>query len=598
MFDPHVPPRRSPAADGCCGVRLLRCSPFFFLAVLLSLSSPVHAQDDPLSDVPQVTRTIAIQDARIVQAPGRVIERGTVVMHNGLISAVGADAAIPYDAEIIRGDSLTVYAGFIDGLSHAALRKDQASERPGGVNTADPPQDYAGIQPDRRARDFLNPAHESIAALRRVGFTAAHVVPEGRMLPGSGSIILLGGDEPADMVLRPDVSQFLQFTGAPGVYPATTIGIMAKLRQLYREADRRRRIELLHAENPVGMERPSFDPVHQALYSVLSRERPLFVLADGADSALDVHRALSLADELGISIALAGLSQGFEVVEKLKDAGIPLFVTLGLPEGEEEEEEEGDTTAVADTVRVVTPSATFLVSDHRTRSYQDIESEKENLEARRAMSRERYVANAALLHEAGLRFGVSTLGAEVKDIRKNIHEMVAAGLPEDAALAALTIDGARLLGVDRSLGSVENGKIANLVVTKGSYFDEKGEIRFVFVEGRKFEEEEKEEREKLGVVAGTWDLEIDSPDGPVEAVIELSVSGNEIEGRVTSSQLMRPADISDAALKGALLTFTINTSEYGAVKASFTVSGSTLAGTVDVPGTGILDTTGTKVPKN
>lgn len=571
-------------------------------------SQIARAQSDPLKDVPQVTQTFAIQHARIVQAPGRVIERGTVLMHEGLITAVGSDVDIPYDAEIIQGDSLIVYAGFIDGLSHVGQSTRDTPDRPDGVNTADPPQDYAGIQPDRRARDLLKPDHESIAALRKLGFTAAHVVPQGRMLPGSGSIILLNGDEPSDMVLRPDVSQFMQFSGAPGVYPATSIGVMAKLRQLYRESNRRKRIELLYAENPDGMSRPSYDPIHQALYPVVSREQPLFVLTDGEDSALEVHRALALAEELGFSIALAGLAQGFEVVEALKEARVPLFVTLGLPEEEGEGEgigeEEVDSSAVADTVKAVTPEdpASFFVSDLRTESFEDVEAERKNLEARRSVYRERYVANAATLHDAGLLFGVSTIGAETKDIRKNICEIIEAGLSEDAALAALTIDGARLLGLERSLGTVEAGKIANLVVTEGRYFGD-GTVRYVFVEGRKFEGEEEEGEEEEGesallAVAGTWNLEIDSPDGPVEAVIELSVSDDEIEGRVTSSQLMRPADISDASFDDGLLTLTINTTEYGDVKASFTVTGDALSGTIDVPGTGILEVTGKKVPKN
>lgn len=555
-----------------------------------------------MKDVPDVTRTIAIHSARIVQAPGRVIERGTVVMHAGLITEVGSEVEIPYDAEIIADDSLVVYAGFIDGLSHVGLPSTEQPERPRGVNTADPPNDYAGIQAHRRARELLEPKDESIDALRNVGFTAAHVVPRGRMLPGSGSVILLGGDDRSEMVLRPDISQFMQFTGGPGVYPATSIGVMAKLRQLLRESVRRQRIEILYAENPAGMERPTYDPVHQALYRVATGEEPLFVFTDGEDSALEVHRALSLAEELGFSAALAGLAQGFEVVEALTQARVPLFVTLGLPK---DPGPDSDTTAAAaDTVKAVTPDdpATFFVSDLRTRSLEDIEAEYENLEARRAISRAQYVANAATLNAAGLRFGVSTLGADAKDLRKNVREMVAAGLPEDAALAALTVDGARLLGLDRTLGTVESGKLANLVVTNGSWFDENAEVRYVFVEGRKYEGEKKEEEEEeeegvgLGGLGGTWHLEIDSPDGPVRAEIKLSVSGDVIEGRVTSSELMSPADITNAVFDDGRLTFTIVTPEYGSVQADFTVTADSLTGTIDVPGTGILNVTGFKVP--
>ncbi|MEX0747491.1 MAG: amidohydrolase, partial [Rhodothermales bacterium] len=219
------------------------------LAAILFACAPLcaAAQDEAL---PVVTRTTAITNARIVQAPGRVIERGTVVMRNGLIVAVGSDVQIPYDAEIVKGDSLIVYAGFVDGLSHAGVSGTASVERPPRLNAADPPADYAGLQPQRSARELLNPSDTLASQLRKLGFTTAHVVPRGRMLPGGGSIILLAGDAPEEMVLRPDVSQFMQFESGTGVYPNTQMGIMAQLRQLLREAKRRERIQTLYAENP------------------------------------------------------------------------------------------------------------------------------------------------------------------------------------------------------------------------------------------------------------------------------------------------------------------------------------------------------------
>ena len=482
--------------------RLVVSGVFLTTALLPTQSSAQEAREE----IPVVTKTTAIRNAHIIQAPGRAIERGTVVIHNGLITAVGRTVDIPYDAEIIEGDSLIVYAGFVDGLSHVGIPQSEEPSRERDVNPADPPDDLAGIQPERSARMLLDPEEQSVEELREIGFTTAHVVPRGRMLPGAGSIILLHGDERREMVLRPDVSLFFQFQGAPGVYPATSIGVMSAMRQLVREAERRQAIETLYAENSTGIERPAYDPVHEAFYPVIRRERPIFALADGDDSALEVHRALQLRDELGFSLALAGLSQGFEVIEKLE--GLPLFLTLALPD--EPDEEERDTTGAAeetppdDTTRAMTPEdpASFFVSDLRTHSYRDVEAERRNLEARRDLERLHYVGTAADFHEAGLRFGVTTLGADPDDIRTNLREMIDAGLPEDAALAALTIDGARLLGMERSIGTIEEGKLGNLVITKGSYFEPDYPLRFVFVEGKKYEidtddddEEEEEDTE-------------------------------------------------------------------------------------------------------
>lgn len=431
-----------------------------------------------------------------MQEPGRVLERGTVVMRNGLFTDVGSNIDIPYDADVIEGDSLVVYPGFIDGLSHAGIPETEEPERGRDVNPADPPHGLAGIQPDRSARTLLDPEDHSIEALRRLGFTLSHSVPRGRLLPGSGSILVLAGDEPSEMVLHPDMSLFFTFESGTGVYPHTPMGVMAALRQLVNEARRGQQIEELYAENPAGLERPTFDPVRQALYPVIRGERPIFALTNGTNSALEVHRAIQLGDELDIPIVLAGLTQGFEVIEHLDD--IPLFLTLDLPK-EPDEDEAADTTLTEaeeeadmpppDTVRAMTPEdpASFFVSDLRTHSYEDVEDERRSLKARQALERDRYVATAAELHEAGLRFGMTTLGADPEDIRSNLREMIGAGLPEEGALSALTIDAARLLDLERVAGTIEPGKLANLVVTRGSYFDPDAPVRYVFIEGRKFE---------------------------------------------------------------------------------------------------------------
>lgn len=562
------------------------------------LLTPPTAFAQASDDVPVVTRTTAIRNARIVAAPGRVIERGTVVIHDGLITAVGSEVDLPYDAAIVEGDSLTVYAGFVDGLSHAGIPQKEENEpsREGRINPADPPNELAGIQPDRHARALLDPEDDSIEQLRNLGFTVAHVVPRGRMLPGTGSIVLLAGDDAHEMVLQPDVSMYFQFEGAPGVYPATAIGVISKLRQLMREAERRRRIETLYADDPAGLDRPTYDPVHEAFYPVLEEEKPLFVLADGDDSALEVHRALALRDELGFTLALAGLSQGFDVADDLEGSDTPLFLTLNLPK--EPDEDDADTTAT-DTTKAVTPEgeATFFVSDLRTHSYEDVEAERDNLEARQALWRERYISTAADLHEAGLSFGVTTLAAEAKDIRKNLRKMIDAGLPEDAALAALTVDGARLLGIDRSVGTVEEGKLANLVVTKGSYFDPDSPVRYVFVDGQKYDmddESKAADPDELAAIEGTWTLEVRTPDGPIPATLELEAEGGELTGTVSASVLPTPSTIEDVEIDGDRLTFTFRTSQYGRVSADLTVSGSSLSGTVEVPGEGAFDVDGTK----
>ncbi len=553
---------------------------------------PVRAQD--LEELPIVTRTFAVEDVRIVQAPGQVIEQGTVVLHDGLITAVGRDVEIPYDARRIDGDSLVVYAGFIDGLSHAGVETPKRPEetcddveRPG-----DPPPACAGIQPDRQASDLLDPDGDTIEALREIGFTTAHVVPEGGMLPGTGAIISLAGREPSDMILEAGVSLFAQFEGASGVYPATDMGVIAKLEELYRQAQQRRRLEAAYRENPVGLPRLAYDAIHAAFYPVLRGERPLFFYAEGA---LDLHRALSLQEALGFPLALGGLRQAFDALEALEateDAA--LFLTLDLPEAPDDAAESPVDSLGSEPAKALTPEKPggFFVSDLRTISYKDLDEEKENLEARQALVRRQYYRTAGLLHEAGLRFGFMTLDAKPEDIRKNLRTMIEHGLPEEAALAAPTTDAAALLGLSERLGTVEEGKIANLVVTTGPYFEEESEVRYVFVDGRPFEYEAEKDSSKGDVdPAGTWRYTVAAPQGEIEGRLTIEGEPGALTGTITSD-MTGTIPIEDIRLEDDELTFSFETEKVGRVSATLTVTGDEFEGMLAISSLGEIPVTG------
>ena len=117
------------------------------------------------------------------------------------------------------------------------------------MDPGDPPFDRAGIQPDRSVRSFLTPDESDLGSLRKAGFTAGHVVPEGQMLPGASAHIFYGGETANDMVLETGPSLFAQIKTAPGyVYPATDMAVIATMRQIYREAARRQNLEEAYQE--------------------------------------------------------------------------------------------------------------------------------------------------------------------------------------------------------------------------------------------------------------------------------------------------------------------------------------------------------------
>lgn len=546
--------------------------------VLLVLSPRVLAQED-LSP-PTVTTTYALDDVRVVQAPGQVIESATVVVEDGLIEAVGTNVEIPYDARRIEGDSLVVYAGFIDGFSHAGIEQPESDDEDDVEDPGSPPPDQAGIQPDRSARSLLSPDESTLEDLRKVGFTAGHVTPEGQMLPGTGAYVLFGGASPDEMILEADPTLSAQIEGSSNyVYPATNMAVIAKMRQLFREADRRQELEAAYSETESGQRRPPRDPIHSAFFPVLDGEMPL---AFYADDVLSIHRVLNLQAELDFPLLLAGLGESFRTLDELQSTDAPLFLTLDLPDAADRAAD-NDTT-VADT----TDQPERHYDPHlQTRSFQDVQTEETNLRLRHAMEREKYRAAAAEVHEAGLTFGFSTRNADPGDVRENLRTMIDHGLPEEVALASLTTHPASLLGLSNQLGSVEEGKIANLVVTDGPYFDEDVEVQHVFVDGElhdySSDAEEGEITGDVSAVVGTWSYTLESPQGDRTGTLTIEGDESGLVGSISSSE-GDEQEIESISFDGTTLSFSIPTSRGPTLSVSVTVEENAFEGTVSTPG--------------
>jgi hypothetical protein len=434
---------------------------------LMCVSTLGFAQDE--RKLGPVTRSYAITQATIIQAPGRKIEKGTVLIKDGLITAVGQNLTIPVDAIQVKGDSLYVYAGFIDGLSRVAVsrpKEDLSKEK--AKDPGNPAPERAGITPQNDVRNFLNPADKSVEELRGLGFTTAHVVPYGGMLSGSGSVIFLGGSSADEMVVVSKSSLYSELTPAERVYPNTVIGVMAKWRELYRQASLTKSYESTYASNRTGIDRPAADRVLEAFYPVIDKRMPVLFRAD---KALDLQRVLTLQKDLGFSLVAVNLKEGWDAIPKIKLSGAKVFLSLELPE--EKKEEKKDEKSAAES-----PFTDSL--------------ERKALEKRRADFIALHTGQASSFQKAGVAFGFSTLSAKTKDIHSNLRRIIKAGLTEDQALAALTTNPASLLGLSDRMGSIDSGKVANLVISRKPYFDEKSKVQYVFVDGVIYKLESKE----------------------------------------------------------------------------------------------------------
>jgi imidazolonepropionase-like amidohydrolase len=559
---------------------------------------------------PPVTRAYFINNAYVVQAPGKMIDLGAVIIRNGLIEAVGKGLKAPLDAKTLEGDSLYVYAGFIEGLSHTGVPKPSPQEsgsRPEIKDPGNPPNDVAGIQPERSVTRLMKADDKSVADMRELGFTTAHVVPHGGMLPGQGAIILLGGDEEKDMVLRANTSLFFAFEGGKnGVYPATTMAIMSKYRELYKQAEQVKGHSSKYAANAQGMARPEYDEVLKAFFPVIDKTLPVFF---EVEDIKEVHRAMGLAEELGFNLVLAEVSRGQLVMDKLKSTNTPVFLSLDLPEAKKEdkkEKEKGDEKA---TDKPDADKEDAEKEDTDKKEDKKMSPEKklmlEKAEARRDASRTELEAQAAVLAKGGVTFGFSTLSVKASDVRAHLGRMIKAGLTEDQALAALTTNPAKMLGIDQVAGTVEKGKIANLVVTDKPYFAEGSNVRYVIVDGMPYEYEVKKKKKKGAAdpdavvkVAGEWKITIQVPGQATESVVTITDDDGSLSGTISSNG--ESDTLSGVSLEGDNLTFGSKFDAGGqSINLAFdlTIDGDNIEGSVKAGNFGSFDVEGSRTPE-
>lgn len=404
---------------------------------------------------------LAIRDARIVPVSSPVLARGTVVIRGGLIEAVGEKVPVPADAWVINGQGLTVYPGLIDALSSWGI-PEQASpaatsgrfSRSSPGQPAPAPSASASSTEERgptnswvHAADLVKPTDRRLESARSAGFTSAVTFPSGGIFCGLGAVINLAGDKPGQMVVASPVAQYLAFSsGIPGIFPGSLMGAMAHIRQVYLDAENYRETKERYSRNPVGVKRPEYD---RALEAVLETRRALLP----ASRAVEIERVLHLAAELPhVEAILYGGHEAYRAVDRLKAAGRPLLVSLRWPEP-------------------------------------DREADPDRVESLRMLElRDKAPSSPAALARAGVKFAFYSGGVDrPRDLLRAVKRAIDAGLAPEAAVRALTLSVAEIYGVSDRLGSIEKGKIANLVVTSGELFQEKTQIRYVLIDGVKYE---------------------------------------------------------------------------------------------------------------
>lgn len=437
-------------------VRLSVC-----LLALLSVALPLAGEERPGRP-----RHFAIRDARIVPVSGPALDRATIVLENGLIAAVGSEVEIPAEAWVIEGAGLAVYPGLIDSLTTLGLPEEeekesesQTSSRAASRQVVRGPEDRPATIPWNRAADHLSLKDKRLQQWRQAGFTSAVTSPEKGLVAGQAALINLAAERPRQMVVKSPVGLRLNLSvpGSFRTFPGSLMGVLAYIKQLFLDAEHYGAALASYENQAQGQERPEYDqtlePVHRAV-----RERWPVLLP--ATWEREIQRALDLGDKINVHTVIYGVHQGYQAADALAARKVPVLVSLNWPEKEEDSDPEAD------------------------------------VSLRELRFRDRAPSTPAVLHQAGVQFAFYSDGIKKPaDILKNVRQAIEAGLPEVAALRALTLSPAEIYGASDRLGSLEAGKIANLTVTDGDLFAEGTKVKMVFIDGEKYQVRPAEETE-------------------------------------------------------------------------------------------------------
>lgn len=543
------------------------------IIAFLAYSTLLTAQID-YDIIPEVTTTILINDVHIQKTPKDSFGLGDILIENGNIKEISRNITPPYNAKVIEADSAYAYAAFIDPMSHTGIpRPENSRDRPEVKFPGHPPNAVAGITPEKRAIEQIDAKEGSIKSLREAGFAIVHAFPRGRMLPGSGSIISLHGDSPEEMLLMDNSAMYFQLQGSRGFYPSTVIGVMAKWRDLYRKSSYLNEHQNLYKRNTLGTERPKSDKSVEALIPVSSGDMPVFMKVE---KSKDIFRALALQKDLGYNLVIGGVKQITPVMSKLKSSNVSVLLSASLPKADKKDEAEmgkkkakkakkGD--KMKDKMKDGEPKEKMMKGKEKAlkeAKEKEDDPEVKALKARKKASYETYVGQAGMMEKEGVPFAFSMMGAKTKELKPNLMKMIEAGLSKEAALAALTTNPAKIIGVDRVAGTLEKGKFANIMISDKPYFDKESTIKYVFVEGHMTEIKKKEKKKNsdgaasgdIGdAIVGTWSFEVEIPGQTQTGQMTISSDGKvEIESDDTPGDIDTAQDVN---FEEDTLTFSI-----------------------------------------
>jgi imidazolonepropionase-like amidohydrolase len=408
---------------------------FFTAAALLGAAAVASAQE-----------SLVIRGGTVhpVSGPSFV---GNVVIQDGRIAAAGADVSAPAGARVIDATGLHVYPGLFDAGTRLGLTEI------GAVDVTNDYDELGDFTPHLQARTAVHPASEHIPVARANGITHTLALPGGgggwrggtaAGFPGQGSVFNLAGWTIEEMEVTPSAVMVMDWpplrTGGGGRFgPPARERSFREVKEEHDRAVHRLREWLEQARGydraVAGGARIPRNLRLEALARAAKGELPVLVRVD---QARDIRDVVAFAEEQGLKLIIGGAGEGYKVAGLLAEKGIPVILgpTQALPRSDDAPYDEA-------------------------------------------------YANPGMLHAAGVKIAFATFNSS--DSRTLPYEAAMAtgyGLPRDVALRAITLNPAEILGLGDRLGSIEPGKIANLIVTDGDPLEITTQVRHLIIGGR------------------------------------------------------------------------------------------------------------------
>lgn len=390
--------------------------------------------------------TFVIRNARIVTVSGPDIENGSVVIRDGKIEAVGASVNAPSGAQVIEGRGLSVYPGMIDAGTNMGL-----VEIPQGANGTVDTSEVGDFNPNARAIVAVSPHSAHIGVTRVEGITSTVSAPTGGLISGQATLINLLGTSQKEMVVVPNAGLVINYPRLGGgggggfggfqqqfnLTEALTQGErqLQQIRKILRDGEAYGRAQDAYAKDS-SLPRPNRDVVLESLVPYVRGLQPVIFRAN---REAEIRGAIRFAEEMKLKPIILGGDDAWKIASFLKEKNVPVILTgiFQLPSREDD------------------PYDVMFEAP-------------------------------AKLQQAGVRFAISSgdPGAEVRNLPLYAGMAAAYGLSKADALRAVTLAPAQIMNAGDRLGSIEVGKMANLVVTDGDLLEIRTKVKHLFIDGR------------------------------------------------------------------------------------------------------------------